>query len=160
MKSVPATLLKNRLGEVLREAALGPVAVERHGKVVAWLVPPEHEPPLKAKTKTQRPFYGRAEEDRLLKLCVSGDLRPSRWARAGDARTMAGVAAMLGPVEGFDHVRMLSLAEQLYPGMSRPGELTKWLRETPVQPVRFLPMLRQRLREKQLTRHEGSRVPA
>jgi antitoxin (DNA-binding transcriptional repressor) of toxin-antitoxin stability system len=146
MKTVPATFLKNRLGEVLREAALGPVAIERHGKVVAWLMPPPEEH-VSARKRPKPPAYGRAEEERLLKLCVSGDLRPSRWLRAGDARTMAGVAAMLGPLEGFDHVRMLSLAEQLYPGMSQPQEMTQWLRETPVQPARFLPMLKQRLRE-------------
>jgi antitoxin (DNA-binding transcriptional repressor) of toxin-antitoxin stability system len=147
MKTVPATYLKNRLGEVLREAALGPVAIERHGRVVAWLTPPQDEP-LSKRPSPERPFYGRAEEERLLNLCTSGDFRLSRWARAGDARTMAGVAAMLGPVEGFDHVRMLALAEQLYPGMSKPEELTRWLRETPVQPVRFLPMLKQRMRHK------------
>ena len=40
METVSATRLKNRLVEVLRRAALGPVAIERHGRVVAWLVPP------------------------------------------------------------------------------------------------------------------------
>lgn len=144
MRTVPATHLKNRLGEVLREAALGPVAIERHGRVVAWLVPPQSASERPGK-QHQRPAWGRVEEERLLALCASGDLRPSRWARAGDARTMAGVAAMLGSVEGFDQVRMLGLAEQLYPGMSQAPALSRWLSETPVEPARFLPMLKQRM---------------
>lgn len=84
-----------------------------------------------------------------MKLCESGDLRPSRWARAGDARTMAGLAAMLGSMADFDNVRLLALAEQLYPGMSEPEVFAKWLGESPLDPARFLPMLEQRMRAAQ-----------
>lgn len=147
MKTVPATHLKNRLGEVLREAALGPVAIERHGKVVAWLVPPRQAVPAARRTGRAGggETYGRAEEERLLTLCASGDFRPSRWSRAGPPERMAGVAAMLGSMSGFDNVRMLALAEQLHPGMSRPEVLGKWLATSPVDPSRFFPMLEARM---------------
>ena len=39
MDTVNATELKNRLGPVLARAELAPVAIERHGRVVAYLVP-------------------------------------------------------------------------------------------------------------------------
>jgi hypothetical protein len=42
---------------------------------------------------------------------------------------------------------MMALAERLYPGMRTPKVLEKWLRETPVQPVRFIPMLKMRIKE-------------
>lgn len=152
MKTVPATHLKNRLGEVLREAALGPVAIERHGKVVAWLVPPRQAasavpPARRVKRAGGDEPYGRAEEERLLTLCTSGDFRPSRWFRAGPPERMAGVAAMLGSMPGFDNVRMLALAERLHPGMSRPEMLGKWLAKSPVDPSRFFPMLEARMNE-------------
>lgn len=152
MKTVPATHLKNRLGEVLREAALGPVAIERHGKVVAWLVPPPQAVSAggrvgRVKGAGGGEAYGRAEEERLLALCTSGDFRPSRWSRAGPPERMAGVAAMLGSMPGFDNVRMLALAERLHPGMSRPEVLGKWLAKSPVDPSRFFPMLEARMNE-------------
>ncbi len=152
MKTVPATHLKNRLGEVLREAALGPVAIERHGKVVAWLVPPRQAVPAapparRVKRAGSADTYSRAEEERLLTLCTSGDFRPSRWSRAGPPERMAGVAAMLGSMPGFDNVRMLALAERLHPGMSRPEVLGKWLAKSPVDPSRFFPMLEARLNQ-------------
>ena len=43
MYSVNATELKNRLGPVLARAALERVAVTRHGRVVAYLVPPDRD---------------------------------------------------------------------------------------------------------------------
>ncbi len=146
METVNATHLKNRLGEVLASAALAPVAIERHGRVVAWLVPP---PATKAPAVARRrvPRWGRYEEARVVELCARGDFRPSRWQRAGDARTLAGVAAMLASERGFDRTRMLTLAEHLHPGMSTPGEFGRWLAKTPVEAARFLPLLRQRKRE-------------
>ena len=93
--------------------------------------------------------YGRAEEDRLLKLCASCDFRPSRWRRAGDPWLLAGVAALLASVDLFDRNRLFALAEQLNPGMSTVEGLGKWLSESPVKPDRFLPMLRRRLKRRQ-----------
>lgn len=146
METVNATQLKNRLGEVLARATLRPVAIERHGRVVAWLVPPET---AKARAKKTRGalHWGRREEERVLKLCACGDYRPSRWLRAGDPELLSGVAAMLASVSGFDRTRMLALAERLHPGMSTPEEFGRWLAHSPVQAARFLPMLRQRMRK-------------
>jgi antitoxin (DNA-binding transcriptional repressor) of toxin-antitoxin stability system len=143
METVNATRLKNRLGEVLARAALAPVAIERHGRVVAWLVPP---PGAKAQTgkKRRTPRWSRRDEERIVDLCTRGDFRPSRWLRAGDPQLLAGVAAMLASQEGFERTRMLVLAERLHPGMSTPGEFGRWLARSPLQAARFLPLLRQR----------------
>ena len=148
METVDATRLKNRLGEVLARAALAPVAIARHGRVVAWLVPP---PGAKARTakKHRAPRWTRRDEERVVELCARGDYRPSRWLRAGDPRLLAGVAVMLASEDGFARMRMrlLALAERLHPGMSTPGEFGRWLAHTPVHAARFLPLLRQRVRE-------------
>jgi antitoxin (DNA-binding transcriptional repressor) of toxin-antitoxin stability system len=147
METVKATLLKNRLGAVLKRAALGPVAIERHGKIVACLVPP----PARAGTARPRPSrsgrnWSRRQEERVVELCALGDYRPSRWLRAGNPTLLAGVATMLASQPEFDRARMLALAERLHPGMSTPPEFGRWLERTPVQAARFLPMLRARLR--------------
>ena len=150
MDSVNATQLKNRLGEVLRSAALGPVAIVRHGRVVAHLVPPDAAA-RRAPRQDQTPRrWTRREEDRMVELCAQGDFRPSRWLRAGDPRTLAGVAVMLASQEGFDRPRMLALAERLDPGMSKPGRFGQWLAGSPIQAARFLPMLDARMRESDL----------
>jgi predicted nucleotidyltransferase len=39
-----ATSAKNRFGQVLEAAARGPVAIERHGRVVAWVLAPADYP--------------------------------------------------------------------------------------------------------------------
>jgi antitoxin (DNA-binding transcriptional repressor) of toxin-antitoxin stability system len=144
METVNATRLKNHLGEVLARATLGPVAIERHGRVVAWLVPPAS---AKARAKKTRPAarWSRRDEERVIELCARGDYRPSRWLRAGDPHVLAGVAAMLASQDGFERTRMLALAERLHPGMSTPAEFGRWLARSPVQAARFLPMLRQRM---------------
>ena len=146
METVNATHLKNRLGEVLARAALAPVAIERHGRIVALLVPP---PAAKARLPAHRraPRWGRHDEARAVELCAKGDFRPSRWLRAGDARTLAGVAAMLASERGFDRTRMLALAERLHSGMSTAAVFGRWLAQTPVDAARFLPLLRQRKTE-------------
>jgi len=148
METVKATQLKNHLGEVLKRAALGPVAIERHGRIVACLVPPAAVKPRAEKTRAARPAprWGRREEERVVELCALGDYRPSRWLRAGDPRTLAGVAAMLASQEGFERTRMLALAERLQPGMSTPEGFGRWLERSPVQAARFLPLLRARMR--------------
>lgn len=147
METVHATDLKNRLGEVLARAAFGPVAIRRHGRVVALLVPPpagQNRKPVKPAPKPPR--WNRRTEERVVELCASGDFRPSRWLRAGDAQTLAGVATMLASEAGFDRARMLALAERLHPGMSRSAVFGRWLAHSPVQAARLLPMLATRLR--------------
>jgi antitoxin (DNA-binding transcriptional repressor) of toxin-antitoxin stability system len=147
VETVNATQLKNRLGEVLARAALRPIAVERHGRVVAWLVPPPvRGRPEKRKAARSRPRWNRRIEARVIELCARGDYRPSRWLRAGDPRMLAGVAAMLASQEGFDRTRMLALAERLHPGISDPAEFDRWLARSPVEAARFLPLLKARMR--------------
>jgi len=148
MRTVDATTLKNRLGEVLARASLEPVAIERHGRVVALLVPPpasEKRKPVASAGKPPR--WSRRAEERVIELCAGGDLRPSRWLRAGDAQTLAGVATMLASEAGFDRPRMLALAELLWPGMTAAGTFNRWLARTPVHAARLLPLLAGRRRE-------------
>ena len=145
METVSASELKNRLGAVLAKAGLSPVAIERHGRVVAYLVP---APPKQA--KAERPGavpagLDRQAEERLVRLAASGDLRPTRWERAGPSYLLAGLATMLASQDEFDRVRLLALAERLHPGMSRPGTFAQWLATSPVRPSRFLPMVRAEL---------------
>lgn len=147
MESVHATDLKNRLGEVLARAAFGPVAIHRHGHIVALLVPPPTEQSRKsAKPASKPPRWTRRAEERVIELCASGDFRPSRWLRAGDAQTLAGVATMLASETDFDRARMLALAERLHPGMSKSAMFGRWLAHSPVQAARLLPMLATRMR--------------
>ena len=147
MKTVDATQLKNQLGAVLEQAMLGPVAVARHGKIVAYLVPalPTRQ---KRRDRTAGPerTWNRRDEERVLNLCAGGDFRPSRWRRAGDSRTLGGIAAMLASVDGFDRQRMLALAERLSPGMSTAAGFNRWLAGAPVHAERFLPMLRAKMK--------------
>lgn len=147
VETVKATLLKNRLGAVLARAALGPVAIERHGRVVAYLIPPAS---VKARATGARearggPRWSRRVEERVVELCARGDFRPSRWLRAGDPRMLAGVAVMLASQDGFERTRMLALAERLQPGISAPDGFGRWLEHTPVQAARLLPLLRARM---------------
>jgi antitoxin (DNA-binding transcriptional repressor) of toxin-antitoxin stability system len=147
METVRATDLKNRLGEVLAKARLHPVAIERHGRVVAILTPVSSESPARAgRALKRRPQMPRAQEERLVDLCASGDLRPSRWLRGGNPRLLAGVAVMLASQPEFDRYRLLALAEQLEPGMARPENFGRWLEESPLRPARFLPMVRAQMR--------------
>jgi len=159
--TVTATHLKNRLGEVLTRAALGPVAVERHGRVVAYLVPPAAVEAHAGGTRGARPGprWNRRNEERVVELCANGDYRPSRWLRAGDPRVLAGVAAMLASQEGFDRTRMLALAERLQPGMSTTQRFGRWLEHAPVQAARFLPLLRARMRARGLREPASSPAP-
>lgn len=173
MITVQATTLKNRLGEILRQATLAPVAIAKHGRVVAYLLPagscvvPKarivskspgvvsasartvHVVADKERTPHTRRFakstWSRRDEERAIELCASGDFRPSRWLRAGNPSILAGIAAMLASQEGFDRARMLGLAERLDPGITSPRALNRWLKTSPVHAARFLPMLRARM---------------
>ena len=160
--SLTASELKQQLGSALRRAASQPVAIRKHGKVVAWLVGsdlgPQRAHERNAASTTGRskgavksrnavtPTWGRREEESVLRLVAAGDFRPSRWRRAGDAQNLAGAAAMLASLDGLDADRMLALAEQLSPGMSRPEKLNAWLKAGHVRADRLLPMARRVLR--------------
>jgi prevent-host-death family protein len=149
MEIVKATELKNRLGAVLERATIGRVAIERHGRVVAYLVPVSPRPKRATPNRSARaePGWSRRNEERVLDLCAKGDFRPSRWLRAGNPRQLAGVTVMLASLDDFDRTRMLALAERLYPGTSTPDGFSRWLSNSPIQAARFLPMLHARMQE-------------
>ena len=149
MFAMRATDLKNRLGEALARARLGPVAILRHGKVVAHLTAAPQPRLAGGRATAQSTGLSRAEEERLVKLCASGDLRPTRWLRAGDRRLLAGVATMLASQPEFARLRLLALAERLAPGMTRPESFARWLEHAPVKAARLLPMVRAEMRRKQ-----------
>ncbi|MGE4239782.1 type II toxin-antitoxin system Phd/YefM family antitoxin [Ramlibacter sp.] len=69
MDKVTASFAKQTLGECLQRAAVAPVAIERHGKVVAALVPPDwlERAPLLDERRLAREQQRRVEERRLLK---------------------------------------------------------------------------------------------
>jgi prevent-host-death family protein len=141
MQTVPATEVKNRFGAVLEQAMHGAVAIERHGRVVAYLVPARDYAGRAAEFPAP---FGRAEEERLLELCASGSLEPSLWRRQGPAFFMAGVATMLASARGFPREALLALARELYPGMADTGTFARWLAGSPLRAARFVPMLRKR----------------
>jgi antitoxin (DNA-binding transcriptional repressor) of toxin-antitoxin stability system len=146
MNTATATELKNRLGPLLATAQWAPVAIKRHGKVVAYLVPAGPAPAQSRRSgMPKRVKWGRAKEERLLELCSSRDFRPSRWARAGDREFLAGVAAVLASLPEFPRPRLLALAERLSPGMNSVERFGDWLRRSPLDPARFVPMLRERM---------------
>jgi antitoxin (DNA-binding transcriptional repressor) of toxin-antitoxin stability system len=171
METVRATDLKNRLGEVLAKARLHPVAIERHGKVVAYLsaTPPSERPSSRfapaiaapAAASDPRPSLNRLKEERLVSLCASGDRRPSRWRRAGDPRQMAGIAVMLASQEPeFDRNRLLVLAESLSPGMTSVETFQSWLDfESPVRAATFLPKVSAELRNRTVSEAGSASSP-
>jgi antitoxin (DNA-binding transcriptional repressor) of toxin-antitoxin stability system len=148
MDTVNATELKNRLGPILARARLAPVAILRHGKVVAYLTPAPSTESSARRKASRKAAPSRAREEELVRLCASGDLRPSRWLRAGDRRLLAGVAVMLASQPEFDRARLLALGETLEPGMSRPERFGQWLSESQVRAARLLPMVRAELARK------------
>lgn len=142
VETVTATQLKHRLGEFLDRGSLRKVAIQRHGRVVAYLVPASAPAPM-ATVKRPRKVRGlsRLHEERLLDLFVSGDFRPSRWKRAGEPGAVAGVLALLASLGAGDRARLFALAEGLRPGISRAASLERWLAEEGLEPGRLLAML-------------------
>lgn len=73
MLQVPATEAKQRFGELLRRASLEPVAIERHSRVEAVMVPPDffakaHEADSQlAQRKLARANQALVERDRLIR---------------------------------------------------------------------------------------------
>lgn len=149
METIDASLLKTSLGAVLARAAIQKMAIRKHGRVIAYLVPARQLEPRRAR-RAARPepmprSLSRGEEERLLVLAASGDTRPSRWRRAGHPRLLAGLAALLGSLDLGDRDRLFALAENLWPGMSTLEVANEWLRHSPIQADRFVPMLKARL---------------
>jgi hypothetical protein len=84
-------------------------------------------------------------EDRLVDLCVSGELDVARWAGAGPRFFMAGLAVMLASSRNFDRRGLLALAEHLHPGASEPAVFSRWLQRSTLRPTRLLPLIDARL---------------
>jgi hypothetical protein len=103
--------------------------------------------PTGARESAQVPTtFSREDEDRLLDLCASGNADPAVWSRHGSGFFMGGLAVLLSSARGFDREKYLRLAEALHAGVSTPEVFGLWLRRSPVQPSRFLPMARVRKR--------------
>lgn len=147
MDTIDASELKTRLGTVLARAAVQKIAIRRHGRVVAYLVPARQVQArrIRPRAEPMPRSLTRAEEERLIELAASGDTRPSRWRRAGNPRLLAGLAALLGSLDLGDRERLFALAEHLWPGMSTLEVANDWLRHSPIKADRFVPMLKARL---------------
>ena len=88
--------------------------------------------------------FDREYESSLLDLCASGTTDCEIWSAHGPGFFMGGLAVLLAGVRGFDRERYLRLAEDLHPGVSTPEVLDLWLRQSPLRPTRFLPMVKKR----------------
>ena len=84
-------------------------------------------------------------EERLVALCASRDLNSTRWKACGAPFFMAGLCVLLAGTRGFDRRALLSLAEDLHPGVSEPAVFQRWLDSSPIEPSRFLPMVAARV---------------
>lgn len=91
-----------------------------------------------------RKSFDRDYEASLLELCACGNTESTFWRAHGPAFFMAGLATLLAGAGGFDRKRYLRLAESLHRGATTPEVFGLWLKESPVVPARFLPMLRAR----------------
>jgi hypothetical protein len=83
----------------------------------------------------------REYEERLVELCLSGDLEPERWSAMGPRFFMAGLAVMLASAWNRDRRALLELAERLHPGASDVDVFNRWLERSPLKPSRFLPLV-------------------
>jgi hypothetical protein len=85
--------------------------------------------------------YDRDFEERLVALVASRDLEPRRWLATGPSFFMAGLAVMLASLDEFDRSALLTLGERLHAGISQVGVFSVWLRDSPLRPSRFIPLL-------------------
>ena len=86
--------------------------------------------------------FDREYEASILSICASGTLDTAAWRVLGPSFFMAGIAMLLASVRGFDRTSYLHLAEALHPGISHPDIFNGWLARSPLQPSRFIAMLR------------------
>lgn len=85
-------------------------------------------------------------ESRLLKLSASENYDAASWLALGPPFFMAGMAVMLASGRRANRYALITLADQLHPGMSHPDVFEAWLARSPLRPSRFLPMLRAEIR--------------
>lgn len=104
--------------------------------------------------------FDRDLEERLLDLCVRGDVDPAHWRATGPAFFMAGLAAMLSCFDDLDPDGCYArLAEALHPGVLGVDTFRLWLRHSPVKATRFLPMLRQHRHQRAMRAHSPGPLP-
>ncbi len=84
-------------------------------------------------------------EERLIGLCVAGDFDPAHWRDVGPPFFMAGLAVLLAGMPEFDRPALLRLAEALEVGSTQIDVFSVWLKESPLRPSRFLPMVSNRM---------------
>lgn len=84
-------------------------------------------------------------EERLIDLCVAGDFDPVRWRDVGPPFFMAGLAVLLAGMPEFDRPALLRLAEVIEVGSTQIDVFSVWLKESPLRPSRFLPMVSNRM---------------
>jgi hypothetical protein len=80
-------------------------------------------------------------EEQLVGLVCSGSRDPDAWRALGPPFFMAGLAVMMASHTGARRNDLLALAERLHPGISEPAVFALWLKDSPVRPSRFLPMV-------------------
>lgn len=137
-----ATQAKNRFGQVLEAAIRAPVAIEKNGRTVAYVVSAGEFARGGAGGGTGQ-AGARAKEARLVELAARGDTDPVAWRTLGAAEDMAGVALTLASARGFERRRWLALARALDASMLEPERFSAWLTKRYVDPARFVPMVRQ-----------------
>lgn len=85
--------------------------------------------------------FSRDDEERLARFVAHGTLEPRAWLRQGPPYFMAGLATLVASLPGYERRRYLELAETLHTGITTPEVFEAWLRDGPVEPSRFVPML-------------------
>lgn len=90
--------------------------------------------------------YDRGFEEQLLELAASRNTDLERWRKTAPGFFMGGFAVMLSCDPHFDRPAYLALGDQLHPGVSSPEAFGMWLKQSPLRPYRFMPMLKERMR--------------
>lgn len=137
-----AGIRKETLSRLRRRGTCDFGTVEALAKVVGARLGVVQSPAVEVTADRHFPVaLSRQYEERLVQLCASGILEPSRWAAMGPLFFMSGLAVMVASVPNFDRRGLLALAEELHPGASDPAVFSLWLERSPVRPSRFLPLL-------------------
>lgn len=100
---------------------------------------------LPAPERTMPARIDRDAEAALLDLCASGSLDMRRWLDAGPRYFAGGLALLLSNARGVDRAGLIALADALYPGITEPAEMNRWLARSPLKPSRIFPMIEQRM---------------
>jgi hypothetical protein len=117
-----------------------------------WIVPSGADPGVQAagRPAAAENLPYREFEAKLLDVCA-GPLDTVSWRKAGPARLMAGLAVVIASDSKFDRRAYLDLARSLDSSMVTDlPAFTEWLSKSPVQPSRFMPMLRELVKHRKV----------